>query len=133
MFYIRDSSPSRSVSAIIEKRMAEGIWRTKDGTDLKINDMTTSHIKNCINLIERQVKAGYELYASYIPLFKEELEKREAAAAYSNKLYELCGKWMDAAIRSDNDTEEAYCRGMAEAFLIVGKSLEKMTIDKERF
>lgn len=29
------------------------IWRTRDGTKIKIKDMTTSHIQNCINLLER--------------------------------------------------------------------------------
>ena len=131
--YACDSSPSRSVSAIVEKRMAEGIWRTKDGTDLKISDMTTSHIKNCINFIEKRVEEGVSLYASYIPLFKEELEKREAAKAYANKLYELAGEWLAAASRSESDFEEGYYRGRADGFIMVARNLEKMTVDKGRF
>lgn len=111
----------------LERRLKEGIWRTREGRDLKISDMTTSHIKNCISFIER-LREG-NIYTPYIPLFKEELEKREAVKAYANKFYELAGKWLDTAVHSESDVEEAYCNGIAEAFIIVAKSLEKMHVD----
>ena len=31
-------------------------WKMKDGTKIYIKDMTTSHIENCIKLIEKQVE-----------------------------------------------------------------------------
>ena len=30
-------------------------WTMKDGTQIEISQMTTSHIKNCINLMERNI------------------------------------------------------------------------------
>ena len=111
--------------SMVEDRIAEGIWRTREGTDLKISDMTTSHIKNCINFIEKRMGEGLCVYAPYIPLFKEELEKREAVEAFANKLYELACKWTNASFRASSDTEKEYCRGVANAFAMIRDSLKR--------
>lgn len=44
------------------------VWVTKDGQHLKIRDMETSHIKNCIRFLERYHDAkAYEVAA--LPCF----------------------------------------------------------------
>lgn len=55
-----------------EARM--GNWKTRDGTRLKIKDMETSHIKNCIAFIRRFDKR--DLYEPFVVAFKTELERR---------------------------------------------------------
>ena len=57
----------------VEKDAAAGIWVTKDNRELKISDMQTSHIKNCINFIKRN---DDDMYACYIPVFEAELKRR---------------------------------------------------------
>lgn len=57
----------------IEKDASIGIWVTKDNKELKISEMQTSHIRNCINFIKRK---DDDLYKCYIPVFEAELKKR---------------------------------------------------------
>lgn len=78
-------------------------WKTKDGTVLNIKDMETSHILNCINLLERkaqyirnaitysvpdpwdeidstgqlEMRIGLEKYEDGVYSFKRELNKRK--------------------------------------------------------
>jgi len=52
-----------------------GIWHTKDGKELKIKNMETSHIKNCIAFIRRNDKN--DMYEPYIKVFEEELKRRK--------------------------------------------------------
>ena len=33
-------------------------WETKDGTEIRIKDMETSHIENCIRMLQRKFKDG---------------------------------------------------------------------------
>ena len=72
------------------------VWETKDGRKLKIKDMATSHIKHCINILERAhnyassspicdiddgmingMVDSYFVAEGYIEAFKTELEKRK--------------------------------------------------------
>lgn len=55
-----------------EARM--GNWYTRGGKKLKIKDMETSHIKNCIAFIRRNDKR--DLYEPFVVAFKAELERR---------------------------------------------------------
>lgn len=68
------------------------IWITCNGTKLKVSEMTDTHIKNCIKMIERSVyrdnfydedinikgcvMVDYEEYEPYLEIFEEELNKR---------------------------------------------------------
>lgn len=62
-----------------------GYWTTKDGKNLKIELMETSHIKNTINLLKRNItklvgeeKDYYEDYFNFkINEFEKELKKRD--------------------------------------------------------
>jgi len=52
-----------------------GIWVTREGKELKISEMETSHIKNCIAFIKRN--DSDDMYHCYIPVFEKELKRRE--------------------------------------------------------
>lgn len=53
----------------------KGIWVTAEGKELAITDMKTSHIQNCINMINRS--DGYDYMRCYIKVFEKELEDKE--------------------------------------------------------
>lgn len=48
--------------------MRAGIWTMRDGTEIAVTDMTTSHIRNCM----RMVGTKHEWYR----VFAEELKRR---------------------------------------------------------
>lgn len=76
----------------------EHIWTTQNGTKIKVKDMTTQHIKNCIRCIEEGrinfiINMGwaedndYQMYdedtekkEKWIKIFKDELERRNEYA-----------------------------------------------------
>lgn len=45
----------------MEMREVTKKWTTKDGSKLKICDMTTTHIKNCIKLLDRAFRREMDL------------------------------------------------------------------------
>jgi len=53
---------------------SKGIWHTKDGRTLLVEDMTTQHIHNCIRMMERNNNPLLDVYR---PMFEKELVKRE--------------------------------------------------------
>ena len=59
--------------AAIRRQCNAGIWVTKEGKALKICEMQTSHIKNCINFLKRK---KHDFFNCYIRAFEEELIKR---------------------------------------------------------
>lgn len=50
------------------------VWHCSDGRVLKVSEMATPHIKNCITLIENG-ELGFR--KRYLPIFREELSKRK--------------------------------------------------------
>ena len=56
-------------------KLAQGVWVTGDGVDIKISNMETSHIYNCINWIKRTFYEASFMY-EYLPLFEKELQRR---------------------------------------------------------
>ena len=57
-----------------ELRAEKGLWETRDGQILKVTDMTTRHIQNCLRMLER----GNSPYADpFIGMFEKELERRD--------------------------------------------------------
>jgi len=62
---IRDSIP----------RQQEHTWTTKEGEEIRIKDMTTSHIKNCINHVKKK-DISKETMQYIMRVFNEELENR---------------------------------------------------------
>ena len=37
-------------------------WTTKDGTVMKLSDMTISHLQNCINMLQKQLVDPYHVH-----------------------------------------------------------------------
>ncbi len=62
--------------AAAESALDSGKWRQRNGTYIRICDMTTSHIHNCINMLERQEDKIDEIGMGYLELFDEELKRR---------------------------------------------------------
>lgn len=44
-------------------------WKTKDGQELSIENMETSHIKNCISMLRRNGFVSFSEIARYFNLF----------------------------------------------------------------
>ena len=53
-----------------------GIWVTRDNREIKISDMSTTHITNSINMIKRSIKSGKNWRVEYLPQLVKELNKR---------------------------------------------------------
>lgn len=47
------------------------VWTAKDGTKIPVSKMTTSHIKNCIRMLEDTMNAD-----GWIDIFNKELSRR---------------------------------------------------------
>lgn len=58
----------------IEDEASYGVWTTKDGTQIPVEDMTTSHIQNTIAFIKRTDQT--DMYLPWVEVFEEELERR---------------------------------------------------------
>lgn len=59
-----------------EERGKEMYWRMRDGTEIKIGEMTTLHVKNCITMLSRrESNAAIE---SWKLIFLDVLEKRRS-------------------------------------------------------
>ena len=67
-------------------------WTTREGEELKIKKMSSTHISNCINYLKQNpitmvyggpdvldtiIDIDYELTNKYIKAFKKELKKRK--------------------------------------------------------
>lgn len=51
-------------------------WECKDGTIMEIHNMGTTHITNCIFLIERSIKENKPWRTEYLEPLKNELQRR---------------------------------------------------------
>lgn len=51
------------------------LWTKKDGTEIKLGDMETSHIKSCINMLNNSIFKKITTYA-YIDIFEDVILKR---------------------------------------------------------
>jgi hypothetical protein len=62
-----------SICIKAEIEASKGIWRTKDGRVLKVEEMETGHIKNCMRMLERN---NVPIRKPYIVMFTKELHRR---------------------------------------------------------
>ena len=62
-----------------------GIWVTRRGDAVRIRDMTTSHIRNCIKMLDAEgiSDEGY----SYLCMFRKELERRPKRKIHTEFVY----------------------------------------------
>lgn len=60
-------------------------WITKDGNTLRIKDMTTSHIRNCMRMIER---SDFEWRGELYSFLKKELNNRDNSCSF-RKIYKI--------------------------------------------
>lgn len=65
-----------ALAAIYEQQenLEKGIWEAKDGTKFLISKMQTSHIKNCIRMIQR---SNYYWRPEYLEPLTQELKRRQ--------------------------------------------------------
>lgn len=60
----------------IETSAREGIWTTRDGRRIAVEDMTDSHIRNTIAYLDRNDVC--DIYIPWIARLKRELKRRRA-------------------------------------------------------
>lgn len=51
-------------------------WTMKDGKWIFVEDMTDSHLKNTIRLLEKRTRNGDELAKMWLPVMERELHRR---------------------------------------------------------
>jgi len=73
---LRSFTGSHGLSKVQRLRLRRKQWLTKDNVVLKISDMTTSHIDNCLKLLNQSENSTY-LGNKYKKLFEAELSSRE--------------------------------------------------------
>lgn len=63
------------------RRIGDGIWTKKDGTEIRVKDMESSHIENCIRMLQRQIKEyGIDdIKEGWLFCFRTELKERGIA------------------------------------------------------
>ena len=67
-------------------------WKTAQEDILEISEMTTLHIENCINAIEKQTfpDMPYETFEPYIEVFNAELDRRKVEEVWIEYLRIKC-------------------------------------------
>lgn len=65
----------------IQKRIKKGVWTQKDGSNIDITFMTSSHIRNCIKMLQR--KEGWVAEA-WLDRFSRELSFRDYIKRIAN-------------------------------------------------
>lgn len=73
--YERDKEIERweELSIRAHNNASHGLWITKDGRYLHVSEMDTSHIRNCMRMLERNDSPFKDVY---IPMFEKELAER---------------------------------------------------------
>lgn len=76
--YVDQLIASSIAELTLERLAVEGIWQTKDGNRVKIENMSDSHLRNTINMLKRsKSKWGDGAKISYIKQMEEEMNIRQ--------------------------------------------------------
>lgn len=87
-YFGEEEDNSEAFRDSIRQRIKDHVWIDKYGHTLKVEDMRTPHIWNCIRWLNSQMKPGLgssiftedpdrDLLEEYIAMFKQELKRRE--------------------------------------------------------
>ena len=67
----------KAKSRALEKLVLEELtWTMRDGTEIRVKDMSYSHLNNCINMISRSKIKGHPDSVEMLKLLKLELKLR---------------------------------------------------------
>ena len=84
---IDEMTEQLSLENKLKELASKGLWITKDKKVLKMSEMTTNHINNCIRRFEDSDSA----FAVFVPALKEELRIRERLNEFEQYLCEKYG------------------------------------------
>lgn len=63
------------------RRIENKIWTQRDGTHIKVQDMTERHINNCIRMLKRDknesINCHRDIKDAWIVVFEDELKRRK--------------------------------------------------------
>ncbi len=80
MSYADDNLPigmeDAAFEAYLDSYRFELCWKTNVGESIPITEMSTRHIKNCIDKINRSIKLGRPWRTSYLTALKAEYDSR---------------------------------------------------------
>lgn len=68
--FARDSVPKRTVDSL-----RKGIWHMRDGTTIRMTDMSDSHLRNAFNMVRRIARNETDRVA--IEMLGKEIERRK--------------------------------------------------------
>lgn len=74
-YYEGKEAEKNAISNESKLLLSHRVWKTKEGTPIKINTMETSHIYNTAKMVIRNSDIG-ETEKQYLYLFLEELKER---------------------------------------------------------
>lgn len=77
----------------VEQQARSGVWETKDGEKVRVEDMTDSHLRNTIAFLKREDEV--DILLPWINRLERELDRREAPTIEVEEVRH--GKWVDVA------------------------------------
>ena len=79
----RDEYDADAIYMIKKAEAERGVWTTKDGQRIHIQDMTDSHIRNTLNMLIRN--NDFDINIAWIEVLSKELKRRETGERGRNE------------------------------------------------